>query len=213
MTSINISSQSPYHTQINNARYPLSTCNTTSGILWLLSNHVPFKYPSGMQAEDFLTTITEREECYTFMKLVAPWNFDSEGKAKLPPRQIHACLAWAINKLAGKRVIQFRTDVTYEALVMGLALGHGAILSGVFTRGGHIVCLVGVETEQGLSELQSEATVEVGAIKSWIVDDPYGDWHTDYRNHHGNDVRFTHAQINSLTKVVGENKKWAHIRV
>jgi len=212
MTSIDISAQTPYHTQINNKIYPLSTCNTTSGILWLLSNRIPFKFPSGMQAEDFLTTITDREECYTYMRKVAPWNYGSDGKPKLPPRQIHACLAWAINKLVGKQVIEFRTNVTYEELASGLALGRGAILSGVFTRGGHIVCLVGIESKQGLSELQNPASVDINAIKAWIIDDPYGDWHTNYKDHKGNGVRFTHPEVDALTRVVGENKKWAHVR-
>ncbi len=193
--------------------YPMSSCNTTSGILWLLSNHVPFKYPSGMQAEDYLTSITERPECYAFMKQAAPWAWDFQyNKPKLPARQVHVCLAWAINRLAGKRVIEFRADVTYEELIARLATGSGAILSGEFTRTGHVVCLVGFETEQALSELSIKERVRLSDVRAWIVDDPYGDWHTGYKDHRGNDVRFTHAELDALTRAVGENKKWAHVR-
>jgi hypothetical protein len=210
MTKINVSAHTAYHSQVNNAFYPLSSCNTTSAIMWMLDCHVPFKYPDGMQPEDHLTQITESVECYSYMEQIAPWAF-RDGKPIIPARQVHACLSWAINKLAGREVAKFREDVTYQELVVELAKGRAAIVSGIFTRQGHVVCLVGVHTKQLEEKLQRIEDVRLDQIVGWIIDDPYGDYYSVYHDQHGNDCFFDYNEFDRLTRELYRNHKWAHL--
>ena len=212
MTEINVSAHTPYHTQTNNRFYPLSTCNTTSAIMWMLDCGIPFDCPPGMQPEDHLTQITETPEAYAYMREAAPWAYRGD-KAVMPPRQVHVCLAWAINQLAGREVARFREDATYQELTTELAGGRAAIMSGVFTRQGHVVCLVGVRTRQDRDELGSARTVRLDQIVGWIVDDPYGDYHSGYQSQLGNDKYFDFGEFDRLTRELYENKKWAHLLV
>jgi len=211
VTEINVSAKLPYHSQVNNKLFPLSACNTTSAIMWMLDCHVPFEFPANMQPEDYLTQITETPEAYDYMKQVAPWAWDRD-RPKVPPRQVHACLAWAINKLAGKTVVKFRVDVQLQELVAELARGNAAILSTVLTRSGHVVTLVGVTSKQELRDLKDPRSVKLDSIMSWTIDDPYGNYHTGYQDRRGNDVRFLPEMFDRLTKDVCSNAKWAHLK-
>jgi hypothetical protein len=213
MTEINVSAHTPFHTQVNNVYYPLSTCNTTSAIMWLLDCGIPFTCPSGMQPEDHLTTITETPEAREFMHSAAPWAFDAEGRATRSPREVHVCLAWAVNKMVGREVMRFRLDATYQELIAELANGNAALLSGIFTRRGHVVCLVGVRTTQDRAELVEARRVRVDCIKGFIIDDPYGDYFKGYHDCRGNDVFFPVDDIDRLARELYQNRKWAHVKV
>jgi len=208
VTEINVSAHTPYHTQVNNALYPLSTCNTTSAIMWLLDCGVPFEVPAEVQPEDHLTAITELPEAYALMRQVDP----AAERRGYKPRMVHACLDWAVNRLAGREVMRFRTDATYEWLVAELAAGRAALLSGIFTRQGHVVCLVGVRSRQDRAELAEACRVRLDEIDGWIVDDPFGDYHTGYKDRHGNDVFFAFDELDRLTRELYRNRKWAHVR-
>lgn len=212
MTEVNVSAGLPYHTQVNNRYVPLSSCNTTSAIMWLLDCHVPFWFPASMQPEDYLTQITESDEAYAYMKKVAPWAWEG-STPRLPPRQVHACLAWAINRLAKREVARFRTNVTYQELASELARGRAAILSTTLTQSGHVVTLVGVRSRQSLEELRDPARVRLQDVAGWTVDDPYGDWRTGYSSHRGNDVPLTHDELDRFAKKIRSNEKWAHLMV
>jgi hypothetical protein len=212
MTEINVSAHTPYHTQVNNTFFPLSTCNTTSAIMWMLDCGIAFECPPDMQPEDYLTTITETPEAYAHMREVAPWAFRN-GCPILPPRQVHLCLDWAVNRLAGREMVRFRTDATYQELTAELAGGRAAIMSGIFTRQGHMVCLVGVRTKQDRAELREAGRVRLDQIVGWYVDDPYGDYHSCYTNQHGNDKYFEFSEFDRLTRELYRNRKWAHVYV
>ncbi len=211
MTEINVSAHTPYHSQVNNALYPLSSCNTTAAIMWMLDCEVPFTAPEGVQPEDHLTAITETPEAYDYMLKVAPWAYRN-CKALVPPRQVHLCLAWAVNRLAGREAMRFRTDATYEELVAELARGKAVLMSGIFTRSGHVVNLVGVRTWQEPGELGEAKQVRLDKIVGWLVDDPYGDYWTGYKDHRGNDVYFPFDDFDRLTRELYRNHKWAHMR-
>ena len=213
MTEINVSAHTAYHTQVNNTFFPLSTCNTTSAIMWMLDCGVHFDYPEGMQPEDHLTQITETPEAHEMMRTLAPWAFDSCGRPRYNPREVHVVLAWAVNKLAGREVMRFRPEATYQDLVAELARGKAALLSGIFTRRGHVVCLVGVRTMQPQGELGDAGQVRLDQIKGFYVDDPYGCYFQNYENSHGNDVYFTFDEIDRLTRELYRNCKWAHMYV
>ncbi len=63
-----------------------------------------------------------------------------------------------------------------------------------------MVCLVGVRTRQDRAELAEAGRVQLCHIDGWIVDDPYGNFHTAYRDQHGNDVFFFFDQFDRLIK-------------
>jgi hypothetical protein len=132
----------------------------------------------------------------------------------MPPRRVHVCLAWAINRLAGREVARFREDATYQELVAELARGKAVIVSTVLTRAGHVVCLVGVRTRQdGMRDLRNPDLVRIDLIDGWIIDDPYGDYWSGYKDQHGNDLYFPFDDFCRLTKELYRNHKWAHIYV
>jgi len=212
MTEINVSAHTPYHTQLNNRYCPLSACPNTSAIMWLLDCDIPLPDTGLLQPEDYLYAITESAEAYEKMKILAPWAY-RDGQPTLPPRQVHVMLDWAVNKMVGRDVMRFREDATYEGLVVELATGRAALLSGIFTRQGHVVCLVGVRSRQDRAELAEACRVRLDLIDGWIVDDPYGDYHTGYKDHHGNDVYFGFDELDRLTRELYRNRKWAHVYV
>jgi len=212
VTEINVSAHTEYHTQRNNVLVPLTSCNTTSAVMWLLDCGVPFDCPPGMQPEDYLTSVTERSETYAKMRELAPWAFRGE-RAAYPPREVHVMLAWAVNEMVGREVMRFREDATYQELAAELARGKAALLSTVLTQRGHVVCLVGVRTRQERGGLGEAGTVRLDQIEGWVVDDPFGDYWTCYNDQHGNDVFFPFDDFTRLTKELYRNHKWAHLFV
>jgi hypothetical protein len=178
--------------------------------MWMLDCGIPVPATAPLQPEDYLTGLSELPEAYELMRQVAPWAY-RDGRPVLRPAMIHECLDWAVNRFAGRRVIGFRTDLRYEDLVAELASGKAVIVSGNFTPQGHMVCLVGVRTRQERTELGDPTQVQLASIDGWIVDDPYGDFHTAYHDRHGNDRFFFFDQFDRLTKFPCRNRKWGHV--
>lgn len=212
MTEINVSAHTPYHTQVNNRYYPHSSCNTTSAIMWMLDCGIPVPDTAPVQPEDYLTGISELPEAYELMRQVAPWAYRN-GRPALRPAMVHECLDWAINRFAGRRVVDFRTDLLFQDLVAELARGRAVIVSGSFTPQGHMVCLVGVRTRQERAGLEDPARVHIEQIDGWIVDDPYGNYHSAYRDPRGNDMLFFFDELDRLLKYPCQNRKWGHVFV
>jgi len=195
---IDISSDGQYHTQLNNKFFPTGTCNTTSAINALFASKIDFSYPEDLQPEDYLTRILDSDEAWEKMRREHSWAI-RDGFA---PRHVHRMLEWAINeKLVDKRVDLFLESLPFQSIIFHVAVRRQAVvLSGAFTAYGHIVTLVGLETEQSdIEQVQDPAEINLDAIDSLIVDDPYGDWHTQYRDQHGNGVKFSFQQLNNLT--------------
>ncbi len=204
----NYSKDNDYHTQINNRRLPLSTCNTTSMIMALKQAGVRPPGPlKGVQPEDYLTDFLLSSESYRKMKEITPWFFDREtGKATVAPNEVHQMLEWGVNTLLKKQVDRFSTGVSIEAIIDHLKKGGGVVLSGEFRLKNrnlhHIVSLAGFVTER-----QEDVT-------HFIIDDPYGDFRTDYHDQRGNDIRITRDEFVEIFKPCGdETVKWAHMVV
>lgn len=205
--TINVSKDSDYHTQLNNKLVPLASCNTTSAIMFLLACGLELPVANGQQPEDALTALLETPGAYAQQKKLAPWSL-----GQFRPQEVHIVLDWGINTVVGADVCKFRDSTTQGRLVYELAHGRAAIVSGRFTAAGHVVCLVGVDTDQAdAGDVQTADDVELERIRAWIIDDPYGDWHTDYKDQHGNNVRFTPDEFTRLTQQYYQNKKWAHL--
>lgn len=201
----NYSKDIDYHTQINNRRLPLSTCNTTSMIMALKQAGVILHFPPDMQPEDYLTAFLTTPEAYRKMKELAPWFFSQEtGKALHPPNEVHVMLEWAVNTLLQRKADRFSEKVPVETIVEHLKNGGGVVLTGEFRlikkKLGHIVSLAGFITDD------SEK------ITDYIIDDPYGNFRTDYTDHRGNDTIMSQDEFTTTFKPVGNEKiKWAHL--
>lgn len=207
MFQINISQGKDYYSQRNNRRFPLSTCNTTSMIQGLVASSIPLPaIPAGVQAEDFLTDITESREMYEARSKLG------SGFADIPPRQIHVLLSQATNKFVGRKVTEFREAIPIRRLLWELHQGRASVVTGSFTSFGHIVTLVGYRSKQSLEEIKSEKDINLSKVEGMIIDDPYGNYYDGYKTLNGNDVFMPFSDFNKITRRYGSTEaKWAHI--
>lgn len=214
----NFSIDSDYHTQRNNLLVPYKACNTTSAVMALKQANVAFTVPEGWQEEDYLTSLLQTEEALIEMKKLAPWAFDKNDVPVFPPQQVHVMLEWGINKMVGKTVDIFQADMCIRQIVFQLINGSGIVLSGQFDLPdgrelGHIVSLAGVVTHQpNLLNVKSDLSIHMDSIESFIIDDPYGDWTSSYKNHKGNDLEMEAYTFNQIFRRSGDTEnKFAHI--
>lgn len=206
---INLSDGKKYLSQLNNKISPMSTCNTTSAIMALEVSNISYSIPDGWeQPEDYLTSILHSEGSYQRMKEKYPWAV----RDGYEPNEVHGMLEWGINKLVGRQVDTFITSASINQMINNLFYNRKAVLvSGKFTATGHIVCVV------GFSSIQTEEDFLVNGfdpreIEYFIIDDPYGDWHTGYKNRNGDNVKLSFDEFNDLTKSYHmPNNKWMHI--
>ena len=174
----NYSKDNDYHTQINNRSLPLSTCNTTSMIMALKQAGVSLPFPTNVQPEDYLTDFLRSPESYRKMKEMTPWFFDrGTGKATVAPNEVHQMLEWGVNTLLKQKVDEFSTGVSIETIIAHLIKGGGVVLSGEFRLKNrnlhHIVSLAGFVIDENED------------VTHFIIDDPYGDFRTDYQDQRG----------------------------
>lgn len=198
----------PYHTQRNNAIDPHATCQVTAAIMALRASGIPFIHPRDTQPEDHLAQILNSPEAHEKLRKEYP-HFASR-----PPREVHAILSWGINKLAGKQVSIFTTRATTKELLFRIAVHKAAsCLSGRWTSYGHVVTLVGFESDQADLDLAHFPDfIDLSKVSRIIIDDPYGDGKTGYRDPDGDDVSYTLEEFNQLSRDYGEHgRKWAHL--
>ena len=206
MKEFNFSKDSEYHTQRNNMLIPFSSCNQTAAIMALKqAGHKLETFPEAVQPEDYLTELLQSKQSYEIMSRIAAWAID-----KRPPNEIHIMLEWAVNKLLGEYTEYFTSRATKAKVIKTLQIGGGVTLSGWFEtekrKIGHIVSLCGfyVNSEMEMHEVNEDN------ITGWIIDDPYGDPHTKYKDRHGNNIKLTMKQFDTAFDK-GEGFFWAHI--
>jgi hypothetical protein len=208
---LNRSKDSEYHTQRNNLLIPHQSCNTTSMVMALKQAGLIFDHPEKEQPEDYLTRFLRKKRSYKKMEQLAPWAFDSLGNAIYPPNEVHVMLEWAVNELIGKAVDRFSVSCSVSDMLRHLRDGGGVVLSGVFPIASgdlnHMVSLAGF-----VYEAEDLANLDLQKVSRFIIDDPYGDWHSGYTDHHGNNVELSYSQFNRIFKQIGRMKaKWAHL--
>lgn len=208
MIRINNSLRDDYHTQLNNKKVPKRSCNTTSAIMFLKGNDIPFAYPKDMQPEDYLTDLLDTTEAWERMRKRHPW---TEG-THYRPQEVHDILSWGINELVGETVSGFTERMPVNEMIYRIAQGEVLIVSGRFGRLDHIVAIVGLASNQrDLLEARSPADVVIDDVIAFRVDDPYGDYRTGYKDRRGNDVVMPLEDFYSFIKPTGEQShKWAH---
>ena len=166
-----INLQVPYHTQRDNERFPGGTCNVTSYAMDFDYLKVPRR-----KVNDRMWTQRE-DELSAFME------------ANHKDRHSHADLDW----MAGQYGLDasFRFDRTWDAIRTELRAGFPVIVSGLFTRAGHIILLRGCQGED------------------FLVNDPWGNALTKYRDRNGQNLVYPFAYMDATVRG-GHNSKWAH---
>lgn len=216
LTTINRSRDSDYHTQRNNRRYPHAACNVTAYVMAAKQAGIQIAHPEDVQPEDFFMQYLRTEDFYRRIRGRYPWAFETlaDGSVRYfyQPNEIHELLAEGFNELAGRTVARFTTEATRADLALAILDGAGVVVSGSFPyRGGylnHVVSLAGFRTNQR----NLAGDLDPAEIAQWIIDDPYGDFHTDYHDHRGNNVTITVSEWREILKPRRRlNHKWAHI--
>lgn len=190
---INNSIDNNYHSQINNTIIPLASCNTTSAIMYLKNNNILFDYPKEMQPEDYLSQILQSDEAIKIKEKLFP----QEWAKNFRPQEIHKCLSWGINKLVGKEISKFDDSRNINDIVNDLKNGKCVIMSGAFTPCGHVVCVVGLE-------------IKDSKIINFIIDDPFGNYWTNYKDHRGNNIKFPFDDFIKITRHFNKEVKYCH---
>ncbi len=216
----NVSTGKKYLTQLDNTIRPLETCCPTSIAMALTYSGVDLPKYSG-QLEDELTKFSNSDR-----RVVNYYKNHPEGwvrrefALKRPANEIHDVMAFAVNTWAGKEVIKFVWNTTLDNLAANILNGKACPLSGSFPLKrrdgalitiGHVVCLVGFETEQ---QDIAVGNIDVKKIKGWIIDDPYGNYKTQYQSREalaGNDVVMSVSDFKKYIRTENTDKKWAYL--
>lgn len=208
----NFSKDSDYHTQRNNKYIPLESCNSTSMVMALKQAGYDFDHINTEQPEDLLTLVMTSSMGTNMVKELASWAWDSKlEEPTIPPNEIHVILEWATNHIMlGKKVDRFTTNAKLTTIIATLLTHGGIVLSGIFPqeRGAlsHMVSLAGFITDNDSYHVEPEH------ITHFIIDDPYGNFRTQYEDHRGNNIEITNEEFMAIFKDIGDReRKWAHI--
>lgn len=198
-----------FRSQRDNAVAPGGTCQVTAAIMALEATGIGFEYPNGVQPEDHLASLLDSPQALMKLRKEHP------GLSGRPPREVHMILSWAINELlVHASVTTFTTRASLTELLFRIARHRAAsLVSGRFTPYGHIVALVGFESEQvDLADAANPAAIDLALVKDVIIDDPWGDWNIGYARRDGDDVHLPLDSFDRLTREYGESRrKWAHL--
>ena len=192
----------PFRSQRDNKEKPASACNVTSMIIALCAAGWPVDTfaPKGEQPEDALMRFI-----YSDPATLKRWE-QIDPKKETPPNQWHAVLAYGAGRFLktfgfDPATVTFRTDVSVEEIIAAIKAGGAAVVSGQFSQNGkplhHIVAAVGFgEDKDGFY---------------FIIDDPWGNHKTDYKDYNGKGVKIYLPDFNRIMKPLNASKKWAHI--
>jgi len=174
----------PWLTQRDNWKVPTGACNVTScgtARVWAGAPAVV----GGVQIEDAMYDEINGPDARKYMKKNFGWAVD-QG---IPPQQVLGMLEWIMRRHEFPKAA-FTTEASRESVLAALDKAP-VILSGKFTKSGHIVCGVG-KTKAG----------------DLVVHDPWGDWTSGYAVANGAYRIYPNEKIwNCLDK--GGKKVWA----
>ena len=178
---INNSINKTIHTQRNNKIRPYSACNVTSFINALNCCNIEFYYPDDMQPEDYFMQLMNTEDSWERLYEIYgrnvganPWNFSE-------------ILVEVCNEVLVKDQVCEIKYATIEQIKEHLDNKDVLTTSGAFTRSGHFVCVVGYEAIRG-------------KIKNFIIDDPYGNYHKQYKDFNGDNIKMPIKDFMSIIK-------------
>lgn len=205
----NNSENKPYYSQRNNKLKPNGACNVTSMIAalsaagWDVDKLATKEYP---QPEDALMHFILAD------KVVDSYWRKIDPAGRYAPNEWHPVLAYGTNRymrqcgLLGieETAVEWREDRKLEVVQETLKNGGSAVLSGIFTAEGkktigHVVACVGFKTD------------DAGKITHFILDDSWGNYHTEYSDHNGNDVEMPLEDFKTMIRHCNMDVKMAHL--
>ena len=206
---INNSAGKPYYTQRNNQLKPGGACNVTAMIAALLA--------AGYAVDSLATEKFSQPEDALMHFILADARVDAcwkkiDPKGMYAPNEWHPVLAFGTNLYLRQRgligkdesVVEWGEWRSKSDIVGTLRNGGAAVLSGLFPAGGrktivHVVACVGFKED------------DEGNITHFIIDDSWGDYHTEYADHNGNNVEMSLEDFNSKIRHCGADNKMAHL--
>jgi hypothetical protein len=218
---LNLSKDKKYLTQRDNIIKPFSTCNTTSVIMALQYSGVILPPKKELdQYEDLLTDFLlkdSRVDAFykkTDLKNYSEWKDNPNGKYVIPPNEYHVVLAYGTNLWLDSLapIIKFTTQSSIQEIAFNLIKKRVCVVSGVWSGLRHIVCVVGLKSfQENLEFINRQSDIDLSKIQSFIIDDPFGDYKSFYKNTNGNDIEVPINEFINNTRDLGKTtNKWAH---
>ena len=221
MVRKNLSEGMDYHTQRNNLIDPSGTCSTTSLVMALAYSGIKLPDCGGRQEEDVLTEyISNSPEVAEAFKRDYPDDF-AKG---IHPYEIPPLRTLGTNLWLGREVNRFSWVAGIQDVILSLVLGKACVMSGMWPYTdaagkqkdiSHVVCVCGFESAQeNVLDARDPRGIAIDLMVSFIIDDPYGDYRTGYRDARGNDVIVPFRDFIRITKEQGSvSRKWVHFIV
>ena len=164
--------------------------------------------PDDIQPEDQMTAVLNTPAAWDLFRAKYAWAI----RAGFMPQNVSGMLAWGINQFTGRNVDHFTTQGTLQQMCWLLMHDKPLIMSGKFTESGHFVAVMGFVSKQDKSEIQKMTDIDLNRITAVIVDDPYGNYYSRYKDHRGNDIHFALDLFHELTNASNvDGGKWMHI--
>lgn len=178
-----------YFTQRNNTIRPKAACMPTSYVMFLRGNNISYGNSSGLEDDDYFMKILNTDNAKNFCEHKYRW---AKG---IPPNEIHGMYgAYLGFFICGKRVSDFNTLLTFDNYLELIEQGKVIMTSGSFPGlAGHAFCIIGKHGDD------------------LIMADPWGDFHSNYKNDGGYGIRMNKQEFIDHVKPVGEEKKWGHV--
>lgn len=216
MVKVNISEGKDYHTQRNNKIDPNGTCGPTSVVMALFYSGITLPDCGGRQEEDVLTEFIRGD---LRVKEAYERDYPTEFKKGTPANELAPMRTLGTNLWIGREVCRFSWVAKLQEVILSLISGKACVVSGVWpyknTAGeekgiSHIVCVCGFESAQeNILQAKDTRDIDLDLMVSMIVDDPYGDYRTGYRDQRGNDVIVPFRDFIRITKEQGSvSRKW-----
>lgn len=218
MIEINISLNKKYRTQRDNQLKPLGTCNTTAMCMALQYSGFQLPDTPYNQYEDALTNflLTDPKVLEYYEQLdpgsYKAWKTNPDSPVVFPPNEYHNVLSFGTNLWMKKQVTKFSTTTPMQDILFDILKGRATAVSGVWAKLHHIVCVVGFSTLQDtIRDATDPAQIDTEKMLYMIIDDPYGNYKTDYKDSSGNDIYVPFSDYIAITKTQGSiTKKWTH---
>lgn len=173
----------PYNSQRDNKFSPKSACNVTM-IQMALANH--FKI-----TDDELFLLANSREIEDKIKFKYPKDYSGWIGPKFFRRNCAnevfvVLLEVLFHVMESQRYAKIQWNLTDQNIMDEIDKGYPFGACGNFI-GGHFVLIIGYDKVK----------------KSWIVNDPYGNWLTGYKDHNGDSLEYPMAKVKKILYTYG----------
>lgn len=189
-----------YYTQRNNLeKWRYRSCMASTRAMFYKANNIEYTNPTEEADDDYFMGLLNTQEAKDFCYKQFPWAYNSkEPEKSIWPNEVHGMYNQYLDKLVcGKKVSSFENQaLDWNYFVNSIQNKKAIMVSGTFGDIlGHAVLVMGYD----------EVTNEL------IIADPYGDFHSSYKNPKGYGIRMSYNDFNTHIKPVDSFLKNGHI--